>query len=118
MDQQRRCLLGMINGAPIPVLSVSTTLLHILPKGPPVETAALDVVTLYVHNAGPSAADITIQVDTVALIVNVPAGAIVRVFDETPFNGPQPNGSSSLIRGQGSAKAEFRAWGWFVRTQG
>ena len=90
---------------------------------------ALDVVTLYVHNADDTnEASVVVRIGGITMFVAVPAGEIVKVFDETPFGRSDPLATGGVAGGGATIQVTLAsgqdlseagsAWGWFVRTGG
>ena len=127
MDQQRRCLTGMAAGLPIAVpASPATVVVHTLDVGgtnDPNARPALDVVTLVVANLDDGdVAQIQVTVNgTPIAFALVPAGGIVRIFDETPLGGvlsAAGGGGAQIALSRAGQSSGTTAWGWFVRTGG
>lgn len=124
MQQQRRCLSQMTNGAPVVLTAVAATIHTLDAMNETSGGPALDVVSLFLQNTSTTEnARVFVLVDGVSSAVTVLPGSVVQLFDETPFGGtlsaPAGGGTITVAFEAGEAlSADVRAWGWFVRTQG
>lgn len=128
----------MLNGIPLPVpLSpAAPSTIHTLDAATTINDGTgrpyMDVLSLYLQNSeatNPAIVDVVFNPPggaPVTLSVSVPAGEVVRVFDETAFGGiplgslanPPLGGASITVQLQAGVNLSVgaTAWGWFTRS--
>lgn len=132
MDQQKKCLSGMVNGLPvaIPVNPAPGVILHTLPASSSSGLAFLDQIEIFATNNDdtlPARVDLAFVAANGATLLalqtfTIPPLTRQRLLAETPFGGPQSGLGGATIRLQLRANvalsANATAWGWVFTSRG